>query len=81
MSWVKYDKDSLINLDKVIDINVGKTHTTNGNFVWTINFYDIEEHRYPSRIYNSIEECMHDFEYLTICLESGKQYIDITNVL
>ena len=81
MSWVKYDKDCLINLDKVIDITVGKTHTTNDNYVWTINFYDIKEHRYPSRIYDSIEECMHDFEYLTICLESGKQYIDITNVL
>lgn len=79
MAWVKYDKDGLVNLDKIVDINIRTIHTVNDNYVWTINFYATQEHRYPSKTYKSFEECMRVFNNLTRQLASNAQYIDITD--
>lgn len=78
MTWVKYGKDDLINLDTTTDIHIEKVHDKGDNYVWNIRFYTGVN--YLFKRYASLEECMRDFEYLTKCLSSGMQYIDITSV-
>lgn len=82
MAWIKYDKNSLVNLDKITGIHFRERENpiaTNRNG-WVIYLYDDENNSFPSKIYNSIDECMNAFDYLTKCLESGKQYIDIASI-
>lgn len=78
MTWVKYTKRGLINLDRITEIRVKKIHDTENSYVWIIHLYDGRDNYLLER-YTSFEECMRAFEYLVKCLESGKQYIDITS--
>lgn len=82
MSWIKYNKNSLVNLDKITDIHFRERENpiATNRKGWVIYLYDGENISFPSKIYNSIDECMNAFDYLTKCLETGKQYIDITDV-
>lgn len=80
MAWIKCDKDQLVNLDKITDITINKVYIAKNNYGWAIYLYAGGDDRYPTKTYDSLEECMHVFEYLTKCLESGKKYIDITDV-
>ena len=78
MAWIKYEKNDLINLDKTTDIHIEKVQDKKCDSVYDIRFYTGID--YLFKRYTSLEECMHSFEYLIKCLESGKQYIDITNI-
>ena len=84
MAWIKCDKDQLVNLDKITDITINKVYIAKNNYGWAIYLYAVVyasgNNRYLTKTYYSLDECMHVFEYLTKCLESGKQYIDITDV-
>ena len=78
MAWVKYNNDGLVNLDKIIDINIVKVQDEEGNYIYDIRFYNGEN--YSFKRYTSLEECMRDFEYLVRCLSFGIQFIDMTNI-
>lgn len=78
MTWVKYGKDDLINLDKTTDIHIEKVQDKKGDYVYDIRFYTGVD--YLFKRYTSLEECMQNFEYLTKCLSLGVQLIDITSV-
>ena len=78
MAWVKYNNDGLVNLDKIIDINIVKVQDEEGNYIYDIRFYNGEN--YSFKRYTSLEECMHDFYYLVNCLSYGIQFIDMTNI-
>ena len=78
MAWVKCDTDDLINLDKTTDIHIEKVQDKKCDYVYDIRFYTGID--YLFKRYASLEECTHAFEYLIKCIESGKQYIDITNI-
>ena len=78
MAWVKYNNDGLVNLDKIIDINIVKVQDEEGNYIYDIRFYKGED--YLFKRYTSLEECMRDFEYLVRCLSFGIQFIDMTNI-
>lgn len=81
MAWAKYDKDSLVNLDRITDINIKQDYTVMNRVVYSICFHCGRDNRYFTKpYYKSFEECMHAFEYLTGCLRSGKQFIDMTNI-
>ena len=84
MAWIKCDKDRLVNLAKITDITINKVLMTKGCYGWTIclyaGVYASGNNRYLTKTYYSLDECMHVFEYVTECLESGEQYIDITSV-
>lgn len=80
MAWVKYNKDGIVNLDRIIDIQLGKVIIQNNIYGWAICLHDSNANRYQSKIYHSIEECTHDFEYITKYLKSGKKFIDMTNI-
>ena len=78
MAWVKYNNDGLVNLDKIIDINIVKLQDEEGNYIYDIRFYNGEN--YSFKRYTSLGECMRDFEYLVRCLSFGIQFIDMTNI-
>ena len=78
MAWVKYNNDGLVNLDKIIDINIVKVQDEEGNYIYDIRFYNGEN--YSFKRYTSLEKCMHAFEHLTKCLSLGVRFIDITSV-
>ena len=78
MAWVKYGENDLINLDKTTDIHIEKVQDKEGNYIYDIRFYNGEN--YSFKRYTSLEECMHDFEYLVRCLSFGIQFIDMTNI-
>ena len=78
MAWVKYNNDGLVNLDKIIDINIVKVQDEEGNYIYDIRFYNGEN--YSFKRCTSLEECMRDFEYLVRCLSFGIQFIDMTNI-
>ena len=78
MAWVKYEKNDLINLDKNTDIHIEKVQNKKDDYVYDIRFYTGID--YLFKRYASLEECIRAFEYLIKCIESGKQYIDITNI-
>lgn len=79
MTWVKYGKDDLINLDKIIDIHIAKVQDGKGGYVYNIRFFYNAEECLSAR-YTSMEECMQNFEYLTKGLSLGVQLIDIASV-
>ena len=74
MTWVKYGKDDLINLDKTTDIHIKKVQDK----IYDIRFYTGVD--YLFKRYTSLEECMQAFEYLVRCLSFGIQFIDMTNI-
>ena len=78
MTWVKYDTDDLINLDKTTDIHIKKVQDEKGDYVYDIRFYTGVD--YLFKRYTSLEACMRDFEYLVRCLSFGIQFIDMTNI-
>ena len=39
MTWVKYDTDDLINLDKTTDIHIKKVQDEKGDYVYNIRFF------------------------------------------
>ena len=78
MAWVKYNNDGLVNLDKIIDINIVKVQDEEGNYIYDIRFYNGEN--YSFKRYTSLEECMHAFKHLTKWLSLGVRFIDITSV-
>ena len=78
MTWVKYGKDDLINLDKTTDIHIAKVQDEKGDYVYNIRFYTGID--YLFKRYTSLEECTHAFEYLVNCLSFGIQFIDMTNI-
>ena len=78
MAWVKYGENDLINLDKLTDIHIEKVQDKKCDYVYDIRFYTGID--YLFKRYASLEECIRAFEYLIKCIESGKQYIDITNI-
>lgn len=78
MTWVKYNNDGLVNLDKTTDINIVKVQDEEGNYIYDIRFY--KDENYSFKRYTSLEECMHAFYYLVNCLSYGIQFIDMTNI-
>ena len=78
MVWVKYEKNDLINLDKLTDIHIEKVQNKKDDYVYDIRFYTGVD--YLFKRYTSLEECMRDFEYLVRCLSFGIQFIDMTNI-
>ena len=77
MAWVKYNKNGIVNLNRIIDIQLRKELIQRDSYGWAICLYDSKDNKYSTKIYHSLEECTHDFEYLTGCLRSSKQFIDI----
>lgn len=81
MAWVKYNKDGIVNLDRVTDIQLRKVLIQrNDNYGWAIFIYNGDATKYQSKTYYSYEEGVKVFDNLIGKLASNIQYIDITNI-
>ena len=76
MAWIKYDKDGIVNIDKIAHIHVREAHTRK----WAIYFHDGGDNIYHTKVYTSWDECMKAFNDLIRRLEFGIQFIDMTNI-
>ena len=82
MAWVKYNKDGIVNLDRVTDIQLRKVRIRrNDNYYgWAIFIYNGDATKYQSKTYYSYEEGEKAFNNLIGQLASNVQYIDITDI-
>lgn len=81
MTWVKYNKDGIVNLNRVTDIQLRKVLIQrNDNYGWAIFIYNGDATKYQSKTYYSYEEGVKVFDNLIGQLASNIQYIDITNI-
>ena len=81
MTWVKYNKDGIVNLDRVTDIQLRKVLIyRNDTYGWAIFFYNNDANKYQSKTYYSYEKCAKVFDNLIGQLASNVQYIDITDI-
>lgn len=82
MAWVKYNKDGIVNLDRVTDIQLRKVliRRNDNYYGWAIFIYNSDVNKYQSKTYYSYEEGAKVFDNLIGQLASNVQYIDITDI-
>lgn len=80
MAWVKYNKDGIVNLDRVVDIQLRKVFIQNNSYGWAIFLYDGDANKYQTKTYYSYEEGTRAFNNVIRQLVSNVQYIDITEI-